>query len=134
MTEETHIFVASDDSCPRCDALDGEEVPPGFLAHANCHCRTVPRSEADICLWDYESQTHRTGNGWADFHIEVRVRVLCPDKTEVGASLSLDGADYEGDDGLDRLLDDLEEKAEELAQDICDSCARTSDPSDFPCV
>ena len=54
MTEDEYIFVASDEACPTCAALDGMPVTPGFKAHVNCMCQTIPQDREPQCRWSFQ--------------------------------------------------------------------------------
>ncbi|MCX7646497.1 MAG: hypothetical protein N2Z62_14540 [Rhodobacteraceae bacterium] len=121
--EGDHIFIASGDSCPICTALHGAVVPPGYKAHANCHCQTVRRPDGEPCDWTMHTMTHRNGSGPMDAILEINVEVACPDGSVAGAQTSMDLSGYgDSDAEFDRLAADAEHLAEDLATDLCTSC------------
>ena len=125
MAQDEHIFLASGDACPICSALNGMPVSAGYTAHSNCHCQTIPQDEAESCSYEViHTDTHRNGTGPNDAIFEFEVEVVCPDGAVVGASGSLDLSSYGVSDAeADRMLFDIDASIEDLAQDICDSCA-----------
>jgi hypothetical protein len=123
MAQDLHIFIASSEACPVCAGLDGSRVPPGYTAHANCHCQTVPPEEDADCTYEHETTTHRDGSAPMDAIIEINVTVTCPDGSEASGSTSFDAHSYGPSEAeFDRFADDVGEAIEEFAQSICDSC------------
>ena len=124
---ETHIFVASGESCPICAALDGQEVEPGFHAHDGCLCQTVPREDGRTCEWTFDQIGNvRDGSGSYDVVTGFEVTVICPDGSVTGMSSSFDGHAFNAIadpfEALDAWSDGLEEAAEDIAQQLCDAC------------
>lgn len=128
MADDQHVFVASGDSCANCSSLNGQVVPAGYTAHDNCRCQTVPRKDGDEgCHWDFvQSGNARDGNNPYDVVSGIEVTVECPDGSVVGAERGFDGHSFNNiadpDAAFDAWLEGLEDAAEELAQELCDSC------------
>lgn len=120
MTEDEYIFVASDEACPTCAALDGMPVTPGFKAHVNCMCQTIPQDREPQCRWSFQwVGNRRYGNGDFDVRAGIEVMVICPDGTELGASTEFDGG---RSIDLNNWEAGLTEAAEAVAADLCAQC------------
>jgi hypothetical protein len=120
MDDDKYIFVASAEACARCAALDGSLVPPGFKAHANCMCQTIPQDDAPGCSWSFRwVGNNRYGNGPFDVRSGIEVTVICSDGTELSASTEFDGGNSTD---LDDWEGGLTDAAEAMAGELCSQC------------
>lgn len=115
--DDDHIFVATGDACPICSGLDGEQVPPGYRAHANCLCRTRPRKNSGGCEPQIDLDFVMVGGTViAAWEIEVH----CPDGSTIGESGSLSEDARFANDG--EFFRAAWEEARAAATTLCASC------------
>lgn len=117
-----HVFVASGEACPICEALAGSIVPPGFQPHDNCNCDTV-KSEGD-CEFEYEEgDVFRSGSR---YRVTLMVTVTCPD----GRSVQTPGITVDQEAMRNGDNDDL---LEDVAEQACDELCGDDEAEDWLC-
>jgi hypothetical protein len=117
-----HVFVASGEACPICEALAGLDVPPGYKPHANCNCNTIKSGED--CFFDYEvGEVWRAGSR---FRATLSITVTCADGSVVEApAITVDLETARGGDNDDIL--------EDVAEESCEEYCQGEDDGDFLC-
>jgi len=76
-----HVFVASGEACPICEALAGLPVEPGYRPHPNCNCNTVRMKKGrGTCHFDY-TVTEIWENPGGRHRVQMSLTVTCPDGT-----------------------------------------------------
>ncbi len=121
--DDDHTFLASGDSCPQCTSLDGSNVSAGYKPHENCLCRTKPRKRAQKgCTRSSVSTNFETLPNKV-VRASFEVTVTCPDGSEPGASGSV-----LVDSVVDNPIEALWQAIDELASELCGSCAPVSNP------
>lgn len=124
--DEECVFIASDEACGICLALDGTNTsaPP----HPNCLCQIVPKEKEQDCEMDYSFGGHHWGPGEYDGGIGGEITVVCPDGSTISESFDVDLAPYEetGEDPMDIGIEAFEAEAAAL----CEQCP---EPEPFLC-
>jgi hypothetical protein len=122
---DLHIFQGGE-GCDICAALDGTEVAPGFTAHVNCSCSTVPKDdeecEHEVGPIEWEAEDGHVVGGF-------EVTVTCPGGATAGASGSISANANAGDNPVSMLW----EAVSELAHDLCESCPEETEEEPFNC-